>query len=65
MEPACLIMSLLCELLDAGFIRLFFYLIFGSYVIYHDKIIIFFCDINDDFVMDVSLSLSRYYLFKS
>ena len=25
-----------------------------SYVTYHDKIIISFCDINDDFVMDVS-----------
>jgi len=54
MEPACLIMSLLCRFLDGGFIRLFFYLILWSYVTYHDKIIISFCDINDDFVMDVS-----------
>jgi len=31
-----------------------FYLMIWPYGTYHDKTIIFFCDINDFFVMDVS-----------
>jgi hypothetical protein len=34
-----------------------FCLIIWSYGTYHDKIIISFCDMNDSFVMDVSLDI--------
>jgi hypothetical protein len=38
MEPACLIMSLLCKFLDAGFIRIKIYLALGAFISLHFNI---------------------------